>query len=66
MNKITTIIKNLLLFLCLFIVFTMILCAVLVTNRIIEKLKMEQNKLFKINKALIDIIDNMISTGNLD
>lgn len=66
MNKITTIIKNLLLFPCLLIVFTMILCAVLVTNRIIEKLKMEQNKLFKINKALIDIISNMISTGNLD
>ena len=66
MNKITTIIKNLLLFPCLLILFTMILCAVLITNRVIEKLKMEQNKLFKINKALIDIINNMISTGNLD
>lgn len=66
MKKSNTIIKNLLLMPCLLIVFTMILCAVLVTNRIIEKIKIEQSKLFKVNKVFINIIDNMLRTGNLD
>lgn len=65
MKKVNSTIKNFLLFPCLLIVFASILLAVIITNRIIEYIKMERSKLWEINKVLVDAINKMLDTGSL-
>lgn len=60
-----TIIKNLVWFHFFVIIFIMILFAVIVTHCIPWKMTIKENKLFKANKVLINIIDNLLRTGNL-
>lgn len=57
------IIKNLMLLPCLFVVYVLILVSVIITNKVIEHVKMERSKLFEINKVLIDVINRLIETG---
>lgn len=65
MKKVNSTIKNFLLFPCLLIVFASILLAVIITNSIIEHIKMERSKLWEINKVLVDAINKLIDTGSL-